>query len=747
MQRTYVGDTMDMSGIDKWLEPDETLDLNNCDREPIHIPGRIQPQGALLALAGEEVVLVSENIEDVLGTQDLEALSELLREHDLLSWQGQNNAERLIHGVPTHVMMHRVEGLRVLEFEPAQPVETSVMLNVLNTLSQDLNHTETTADAYRVLVDCVRGLIGFDRALAYVFDRDGHGSVVAESRVPHIESFLDLRFPGTDIPKQARKLYTLELTRHIADVDYEPVGLLPDINPKTQRPLNMTFSKLRSVSPIHIQYLQNMGVKASFSVSIVIHGELVAMIACHHNTPKHLDFRVRQTCELLGRMISGHFELKNEREQRRKRNEQLSAQVDLLCELGEQQTLDPTSDAWERALSFVDAESMFVLADQEHHRFGQPHPDEARLVALIQRMCTQDPHATHHSTEIAEQDPELQEGGGLLVIPVGTQGALAWFRAPEAKLIKWGGKPPTTEELNSLHPRHSFNQWQQNVQGTSREWSGADLEMAEILRRGLSARFDDTEVVGDSFERAMQQMREYVLHLEESNQALHRVNDDLRQFAYAASHDMRAPLRTIRSFFPLVKRQVSKDASDNIRSWVNYVENAADTLHRLQEGLWAFSRVNRVTEVDDIDLDALIKRVTLALASSLEGASIQVSEMPTLRGVSNQIETLFRNLLDNAAKYQSPDRPLSVLIDAHKQQNNWVISVTDNGIGFPPSEHQRIFDIFSRVHVGETDGDGLGLALCRRIVHHHQGWIRASSQPGQGSTFEFCIKEPRFAPS
>lgn len=732
---------MDMSGINKWLEPEDTLDLNNCDREPLHIPGSIQPHGAFVAISGESVVMMSQNTKDVLGTNDPQQLYDLLRAHDLLEWSNKTTAERVIGEAPLHVITHRVDGLRVMEFEPAHEVETSVMFSALTSINQVLADTETTRESYTVVVDHVRALTGFDRVMAYVFDQDGHGSVVAEARTSHVDSFQDLRFPGTDIPKQARKLYTLELTRHIADVTYAPVALTPQQNPCTKQPVNMTFSKLRSVSPVHIQYLRNMGVGASFSVSVVVGGELIALIACHHDTPRHIDFRLRQTCELLGRALSGHLELRLEREQRRQRSRQLSAQVELLCDLGEQQDIMPQSNAWQKALAFVDAHTMLVVTPDSHHLLGAPHPQREHIVALIAQLCAQDNQTIHHSTQIAQQSAVLVEGGGLLVLPIGSKGALAWFRGPEDKLVKWAGKP-SPKQGDTLSPRGSFKLWQEHIKGTSAPWSEADLDMAEVLRRGLSARFDDAEVGVDSFERAMQHMREYVLYLEESNLALHRVNDDLRQFAYAASHDMRAPLRTIRSFFPLVKRQMSKDASDSTSSWIGYVESAADTLHRLQEGLWAFSRVNRFTNVEDVDLNAVVKRVTQTLAAPLHDARVDVSDMPTIRGISTQIETVFFNLLDNASKYRSPQRPLHVLIDAYEERGAWILSITDNGIGFPPFEHQRIFDIFSRVHVDEAEGDGLGLALCRRIVHHHRGWIRASSRPGHGSTFEFSIKEP-----
>ena len=738
---------MDVNAIESWLKPEEQLGLNNCDREPLHIPGSVQRHGALCALDGQgHIRMRSENLEAYFGPGFEEgALVSQIAALDC--GHGERHAvEAVVCGRATAVLMHRLNSLRVVEFEPVAPdVDLSGLIGTINRTSDQLAARGELQRAFELAVKAMRELTGFDRVFAYLFDAEGHGEVVASTASQGLEDLLNLRFPATDIPKQARRLYTVELTRQIVDVESEPVAITPAIAPMTGRPLNMMFCQLRTVSPIHIQYLKNMGVAASFSVSVVVGGELRALLACHHMTARQLDFRRRQACELLGRLIAQHFASREDSRRRQARSRQLAAQVELLCELGERNELDVRSKAWERAFEFVEANSLVIKIGEQQRVYGEEIEPGSRLLEVGDRLTRERPAQVSATTNLSEFEP-TSSGGALLAVPLEGAGWLGWYREPEDQQVTWAGNPEH-DATKTLTPRASFEAWQQHIKGFGKAWSQEDLEMAEVLRRGLHARFHKgSDLAQSSFERAMAQLREYVMYLEENAQALHRVNDDLRQFAYAASHDLRAPLRTVRSFLPLIRRELGEGAGrDELFGWLNHVEHAADTLYRLQEGLWAFSRVNRVVSHEEIALDVLFERVISGLAADLKGASITLGELPTIRGVESQVEMLCRNLLENASKYRSPERGLKIVVDAYKARGEWVITVSDNGLGFPPSCTERVFDLFTRVHPDVSQGDGLGLALCRRIAHHHNGWIRASSEPGMGSTFEVCLRSPQGA--
>ncbi|MEM6731719.1 MAG: hypothetical protein AAF658_09190, partial [Myxococcota bacterium] len=249
---------MDLGSIEAWLRPDESLDLNNCDREPIHIPGSVQPVGALVAVDDDGALrLASESFYSLVEPDEIAALLESLAPLCEKARTARSVTSVDIRGRTFAAIAHTVDGLTVIELEPApdgQPLDPGALADIF----AEIESGERLADLLATVTRSVRELIGFDRVMGYVFDDEGHGSVIAEARSsPEVDSFLGLRFPDTDIPQQARRLYAIEWVRQIVDVDAPTSALVPEENPVSGRPLNMAFCQLRSVSPIHLDYLRN----------------------------------------------------------------------------------------------------------------------------------------------------------------------------------------------------------------------------------------------------------------------------------------------------------------------------------------------------------------------------------------------------------------------------------------------------------------------------------------------------------
>ncbi|WP_439613546.1 GAF domain-containing protein, partial [Reyranella sp.] len=311
-------------------EPVQSVDLTNCDREPIHILGAVQPIGFLIALTSDWMVArASANVETWLGKGPEEILGKALSEvfsagavHDLrnrtIMLRGPDSVERLF-GVevvagrpPLDLALHLSGGSVVIEGEPSsgeQQDSTSLVRSMIGRLDQctDLN------TFFREGARQVRGLTGFDRVMVYRFAPDGSGEVVGEACKPGIGTFFGLRYPASDIPQQARELYRRNLLRVIADVDAEPVPIVPQLDP-SGRPLDLSLSVLRAVSPIHIEYLRNMGVGASMSISIIVEDRLWGLFACHHYSPRCPSFERRSVCELFSQMFSMRLEARERRE-------------------------------------------------------------------------------------------------------------------------------------------------------------------------------------------------------------------------------------------------------------------------------------------------------------------------------------------------------------------------------------------------------------------------------------------------
>ncbi|MDD9205807.1 GAF domain-containing protein, partial [Georgenia sp. 10Sc9-8] len=318
------------------MAPDEPVDLDNCAREPIHVPGSVQPRGALLVVdeAAMVVVQTSDNVADLLGRPVEEVLGARLGA--VLGAQAEtavvNHARAEgdvrdrnplsvtvpVEGAPVvlDALVHRPpvgearepEQLLVVELERVagtRPLTYAGTYRSVRGAVGALNRSSSLAELYDVTAYEVRRLTGFDRVMVYRFDADHNGEVVAEARREDLNPFLGLHYPATDIPSQARALYEKNWIRLISDVGYTPVPLVPTLNPRTGAPLDLTHATLRSVSPIHIEYLQNMGVTASMSISLLQDGRLWGLIACHHYTgPYGPPYEVRAAAEFLGSVLS-----------------------------------------------------------------------------------------------------------------------------------------------------------------------------------------------------------------------------------------------------------------------------------------------------------------------------------------------------------------------------------------------------------------------------------------------------------
>ncbi len=301
------------------------VDLTNCDKEPIHIPGKIQSHGVLLALdnADRRITHVSENLQhyfniaagDVLGKTLPEFLHEsgLAKERaDFTTYLDLQPADApdagmvltSKSGVAFHLIMHQSSNNLLVEFEPLVDDKDADVQDIMSSMLTQILGARTLKETLFFCVDQVKKIIGYDRVMIYRFAEDGHGEVVAESVNEGFESFYGLHYPSTDIPKQARELYKKNLVRIIADVHSADSPILVKDEKALEKPLDLTDSVLRAVSPIHIQYLKNMGVYASFSVSLIANNELWGLIACHHYSPKLIDYRKRNSCKVIGQLLS-----------------------------------------------------------------------------------------------------------------------------------------------------------------------------------------------------------------------------------------------------------------------------------------------------------------------------------------------------------------------------------------------------------------------------------------------------------
>lgn len=493
------------------LADSDPVDLTNCDREPIHILGAIQPVGFLIALTADwMIVRASANLARFLGQTPAEVIGKPLAEifpsaavHELRNrtalLRGPDSVERLFDvalddgETRFDMAIHMSGGGVVIEGQPSSG-EHGDVTGMVRSMIARLDQCGDLAAFFKEGARQVRALVGFDRVMVYRFAPDGSGEVVAEACKPGIGRFLGLHYPATDIPAQARVLYTRNLLRVIADVHAEPVPIEPQLDAAGE-PLDLSLSLLRSVSPIHIEYLKNMGVDASMSISIIVEGKLWGLFACHHYSPRCPSFERRSVTELFAQMFSMRLESR-ERQQTvefERRARDISDQ--LLGAVASDETLlrDPDwlADILTHAIP-ADGVGVWLAGNYAFSGVTPPTDDFRRIVRALNATAAGKVYATDHIGSLVRNAEGLADTtAGLLAIPISRspRDYVVLFRSEMVRSVRWGGDPHKPVEYGPngprLTPRQSFEEWKELVRGRSLPFSPSELRVAETLRATL----------------------------------------------------------------------------------------------------------------------------------------------------------------------------------------------------------------------------------------------------------------------
>ena len=491
------------------MENVQTVDLTNCDSEPIHQLGGIQPIGFLLSISADWVIArVSENaaeflgrgldqllavpLRDVISAEALHAIRNLvamLRGKDAVE---RGFGKRLQNDGPLFdVAVHMVGTTVIIECEPSEVRGDIDTLSLVRLMIGRLQQTENFVQFTREAARQVRSLTGFDRVLVYRFHSDGSGEVIAESLGLGADSFMGLRYPASDIPLQARALYERNWLRVISDVSAIPIPIRPQIDPEGQ-PLDLSMSILRAVSPIHLEYLRNMGLAATMSISILRGGKLWGLFACHHLMPVRVGFERRTAAELFAQMFSLMLdsrqrddEVAYEASSKRLHN-QLMASV-----LAGGASHDIVATLLGTVGDMVPSDGLGLWVEEKATLKGATPTGEEflQLVRFLDRTAAGQMYST---TEIGKLHAPGKDfvgrAAGMLAIPISrtSRDYLVFFRREVARTVAWAGNPNKAVELGPngvrLTPRKSFEAWKEVVLGQSVEWTEGELKAAEALR-------------------------------------------------------------------------------------------------------------------------------------------------------------------------------------------------------------------------------------------------------------------------
>jgi light-regulated signal transduction histidine kinase (bacteriophytochrome) len=237
-------------------------------------------------------------------------------------------------------------------------------------------------------------------------------------------------------------------------------------------------------------------------------------------------------------------------------------------------------------------------------------------------------------------------------------------------------------------------------------------------------------------------LRARVSELEAEIASLRAMNAELQRFMFAASHDLKSPIRTLASFSALLAKRCKGKLDEEAEEYIAFITGASKRMEKLITDLLQYSRLlsDSGKPSDTVSMHAVLNWVLMNLDRDLKkaGARVSASEMPDVQGDEQQLVQLVEHVLANALHYRS-DRPLEISVTAEQQEDGWLFTVADNGIGFDMAYADQIFDAFRRLHDQNTEGSGMGLALSRKIVERHGGRMWAESEPGNGSRFYFTL--------
>ncbi len=491
------------------MSDEQQVDLTNCDREPIHIPGSIQPHGALLAfdsrfavverhsanaatLLGMDGDINGQAAEDLLGIELTHALRNALPVGGDPARPVLLFGQTMPSGVRVDISLHQHLNAIIVEFEPTGAVHEQP-LQLARLLIGEISRLDSIDEVIRQTARLVRGALGYDRVMVYQFEADGAGKVVSEVKRPDLESFLGQYFPASDIPQQARALYLKNTIRVISSANYRPVALVPVLDAKGA-PLDLSHAHLRSVSPIHLEYLRNMGVGASMSVSIIVDGQLWGMIACHHYSDKVLSMSLRVAAEMFGEFLSLHLSSLRQKQklETAQRARSYLDRVLTMASHGDISDLLKDNLADFGRLLPNDGYGLYLGGEWIAH--GST-PDEAQVAELVTAINTLSEGRVWATHKLAATLPDAERyseiASGVLVIPLSQlpRDYLLFFRREMVRTLNWAGNPEksyTTGPMGDrLTPRKSFAIWKESVHQQAQPWTEADQEIAEAARAAL----------------------------------------------------------------------------------------------------------------------------------------------------------------------------------------------------------------------------------------------------------------------
>lgn len=690
-----------------------TTSLTNCDMEPIHIPGSIQPYGVMLIIGGNGTVagcagggdetraFLGRPVADLLGPEIGSGLSDL--PDTGIKVMGRTDWNGMAHDV----IAYRSDAHGVVELTPADdgPTLDATFLAHLDGMGATLERSTSLADLAHQAAAIFQDLTGYCRIMIYRFIEDDAGVVIGESIANGAAGFMNHHFPASDIPRQARALYVRNKVRVIADVGYEPQPVISASEDLTS--LDMSDSTLRSVSPIHLQYLKNMGVAASASMSIIKDGILWGLVACHHDEPRTLSLTTRLACQTVATALARQIKMREEGDLYRERIRLRGQEDVIVSRLGSDDSLSTFLERSGADLATLLRADGFAALQGADLFCAGTCPDATDIRAIgehVRKPASIKPVVTSRlSQEYPAAAGYSEVASGLLAVTMSTEvpTILMWFRAEQLQTVKWAGNPHKDVAHDKgavLMPRASFEAWSEQVSGRSREWTHAEAESASrVVRLMLEARNN----------RRMRQLNRELTTTLKENESLIQQKDFLLK---EVNHRVQNSLSLVSAFL----RMQARTADAEVR------EQLAQAEHRLTAVGLVHRRLYQDDSLEIIDLSRYLEELVSELKTAMDQGwdqhiTLDLSPMliETERAVS--VGLIVNELLTNSIKYAYAGEPGPLTVSLEQHRETFRLIVADRGQG----------------HTGKIEGTGFGSRMLAALVERLSGTIdHEDNRPG-----------------
>ncbi|MAY45506.1 MAG: hypothetical protein CML65_09665, partial [Rhodobacteraceae bacterium] len=596
----------------------------------------------------------------------------------------------------------------------------------------------------------IRDVTGFDRVMIYRFAEDKHGEVIAES-TSRPDSFLGLHYPASDIPDPARRHFLLNVMRSIPDINGARVpivshdGLGADAD--APHPLDLTFCRLRAVAPVHVEYLNNMGVRASLSVSLITNNQLWGLVACHHYSERRISSSRLRFAELVGGTTSALLQSIENTNQLRKSIEAEKTAFRIEQEARQGRSLRRLVADWAPVLmELMDAQGMILAQGGHVVRFGAV-PDRALNVAPLREMMSEGVATSSHLSSVIDMTPrQMQAAAGAALLELSGDGrdTLVFLRSQFEETIRWAGKPDkietqTEDGVTRLSPRGSFALWREERQGHSRPFDPHDRDALRILRRALFAL--------NSLEHERAALAAQKAAEAEEMRLRHALLDAARassmgELASAIAHELNQPLSAIANFVNACRQEminagaaIPERAGRLMDEAVAETDRAGDLVRRVRDFI---ARGDLNAEFTDLNA-AILQGIDLAvMPNDLSRLRVDLKldpDLPQVWADPVQIGQVVLNLARNSIAAMAESDRQVLTVTSSRQGDTIRVAVHDTGPGIPPHRRRTLFE---PLYASTSAGMGIGLSLCRSIVEAHGGRIRV--QPSDnGATLEFQL--------